>query len=336
MSLPKGLSLNHGYVQLRVQHNGTKICETFGLDSPASREAAVIRLADIRRNILLGKIGIEKEIPSKTFAEVARIFFDLWSTSLTPDGLPKHGPPAVAYVRHVLYGLLVPRFGKRPFESIRPVDIEEWRNERIKDVLGTTANREQTVLSSLFNHIEKWVKGEKISAFKLPPENPCQFVEKAKMRKRERVLTTSELSRLKTACVNDGDADLWEICKLALKSLLRKKDLERLEAGLIDTVQAKTGVRIKLPVDVIGPLSYRNFRKRWERARRSAQLEDVQFRDLRKTGANLLKMANFSSRLIGEFLGHTSEKTTERHYLVNSGEHLKPLAEALEKVVETL
>ncbi len=343
-NLPKGLRVDRGYLQLRLTSDGFSHFESFGLDNEAGREIAIARLNELRKNLLLWKHKLlpshpfqkEVAISYKKFNEVADIFIEKWVNQRSPDGLLKHTPASQYTCRLIINGTLKPFFGKKLFNAIKPVDVQEWRESRLKTVLGTSANREQGVLSSLFSHIETWVKTEQITGFALPSENPCKFVKKATSRKRERVLTSQELIVLKAACSAANDSDLWEICKMGLKSLLRKKDLMRLENGeVIDLNQAKTGVRIMLPIQVLRPLNYVNFRKRWEAARKSAGLFNCQFRDLRKTGANLLKMKGYSTKLVSEMLGHTSTDTTEI-YLVKNAEHLRPLAVDLETIVENI
>lgn len=330
----RGIRLDHGYLQVRIMHKGHVYHKNFGPDSALARSLAEIHLAEKRREILMGKFGIARELPSRRFADVAKLYFDKWSQELDPEGRIAHGASNEA--KRVIDSNLSVFFGSMAFHEIRPVDVLRWREYRLRTVLGTSVNREQAVLSSIFSHIEKWVKTEAITAFKIPVENPCRSVEKAPNRKRKRVLTTSELKALKEACHVLNDPDLWEICEMALKSLLRKKDLFNLEAGIdIDTVQAKTGHAIHLPVSVLRPLRYSNFRKRWQAARAAARLHDVQFRDLRKTGATLLKMKNHSNKMISEFLGHASTRTTEI-YMVEDASHLRPLAKDLEDILEGL
>lgn len=330
----KGLRIIRGYVQVRIMHKGRYYHRNFGPDSPLARELAEIHLSEKRKEVLMGSFGIKKEAPSLPFKEVASLFFDLWKKEIKPDGASAHNPKQMQGMGYFINNLIA-YFKSRPFDTIKPVDVINWREKRVKEVLGTSVNREQAVLSSVFSLIERMVKTEAIPAIKLPLENPCKSVEKAPNRKRQRVLSVLELKALKAACLAAEDPDLWEICEMALKSLLRKKDLFRLEAGLIDTVQAKTSHPIQLPIQVLKPLQYANFRKRWEGVRKAARLVDCQFRDLRKTGANLLKMRNHSNKMISEFLGHTSTQTTEI-YMVKDSEHLKPLAKDLEDILRGL
>ncbi len=275
----RGLRLVRGYTQVRIMHQGKYHHKNFGVDSPLARELAQIYLAEKRKEILMGRFGASQKLTGKSFAEAARLYFERWSNEKDAEGKIAHR--AAQEAGRVIERNLVPYFGKIPYQAIKPIDIQRWREYRLNTVLGTSVNREQAVLSSIFSHIERWVKTEAIPAFKIPLENPCKSVEKAPNRKRKRVLSIIELRALKEACYELKDLDMWEICGMALKSLLRKKDLFNLESGIeIDTTQTKTQNRIVLPVPVHSPLNYSNFRKRWESARRGARLEDCQFRQL--------------------------------------------------------
>lgn len=334
--LPRGIRIDHGYVQVRLRFKGQMFCKNFGKDNSYARYLATMYLYEKRKEILEGRFGIVRQLPRKKFSEVADLYFERWSKQIAPEGHISHSERGRDTVRYILNSSLKAYFGDMWYDEIKPKDVQNWRERRTQTVLGTTANREQVVLSSLFTNIHRWISLENIAKFQIPQENPCKVVQKAKTRKRTRLLTTQELKVLKEACFQRNDGDMWDIVKLALKSLLRKSDLQQLDSGKeIDIIQSKTNNDLSLPVMVDKPLNYINFRKRWIDVRRDANLEDVQFRDLRKTGANLLKLKNHSNKLISEFLGHSSTATTEL-YMVRGKEHLAPLAKELSTIVEAI
>lgn len=335
--LPRGLRLDKGYLQIRLLVKGKTYCKNFGRDSTESRILAEAHLAEKRKEIMLGKFGLAPELPQKTFDKVAEIYYSLWTKLVDSDGKLKHNDFACYKLRRTLDTQLIPHFGRMLYDEIRPIDVQLWREKRLKSVSGTTVNREQVVLSSIFSFIEQWIKTERIKeAFKIPTENPCQFVEKAKTRKRERIPTDYELKKLHWAFTELEDADGWEICKMALASVLSTKDLMRLEVGQeIDFDRAKSGVPINVPIQVLVKLNWKNWRKRWEEAREKAGLVWLQFRDLRKKGMNHLK-GQFDVKLISQYGAHASVKTTENFYLVNEAEKLKPLAQEMQRFVEEL
>src|SRR5579864_3157035 len=98
--LPKGIIVDHGYLQVRIHHGGKTYCKNFGKDCTMARELAMIHLAKKREEILLGKFGYTStKLPRKTFQEVADIYFGLWSKQLNSDGIKKHTERAIRGVR---------------------------------------------------------------------------------------------------------------------------------------------------------------------------------------------------------------------------------------------
>lgn len=331
--LEKGLRCDHGYIQVFLRHNGTTICKNFGVHTREAQEAASIYLADRRRDILNSLIGVMPKTSSKTFKEVAEIWYVLWQEEKKPDGSDAHSKGACYKVKWTLDRVLVPEFGKKKFEEITANDVSNWRSK----FNGTTANRYQAILSSIYSHCEKWVKTEKIKpGFTLPKENPCKVVEMAPSNKRTRILSKYEASKLKLAFVQLNDLDGWEICKLALKSMLSLSDLQNLEIGQeIDINRSKTGVGVNIPIVVTSKLNWFGWRTRWRKARQMSGLTDVQFRDLRKTPMNWLK-GRHDIKLISEYAGHADIATTQKAYMIRQSEYLEPLARDIEKQVDDI
>lgn len=336
VQLERGLRCDHGYIQVRLEHIG--VIKNFGPHTKDSEAVAKIYLAERRREILLGKAGIKPEAPRKRFDDVLKLHGPLWAAETDGDGRPKHNAYSIHVYNRIVRGAIRPTFKDRWFDEIRPIEINNWREMLIRDrsISGTTVNRYQNVLSGIFTDTIKWIKAEKLRpAFRLPAENPCHSADKAEMKKRERVFSEYELKKLKLAFATLGDNDGWEICKLALKSVLSLSDLKALEVGqVIDTERTKTGVPIRLPVTVLTKLNFTNWRYRWAAAVKKAGLEDAQFRDLRKTGINALTGKGFDQKLVSQFAGHASTRTTESVYQLRQSEKLKPLADTQEQWVE--
>lgn len=323
--------------------NGRLHMPGFGPHTKDAQTIAEEYLAKKRLEIRLGKFGMEQEIESKKFIPAAEQWFKEWSKEKLPDGKPAHTEAAIAESKRVLEKEFYSAFSKNNLDDIRPIDIERWRERRTAEgASGTTLNRYQALLSSMFGSLERWMQTERIKpAFKLPIDkqsgkvfNPCMAVDKAPTVKRERVLTEYEAKKLKLAFAQLNDLDGWEICKLALSSVLSLKDLKHLELGQeIDIERAKTGVPINIPLAVLAKFNWTNWRKRWEKAREVAGLVDCQFRDLRKTGINNLK-GKFDLKFVSEYAGHADEKTTERSYMVKQSDKLIPLANYMKDWVD--
>lgn len=340
--LPKGLRCNHGYLEVLMTVNGQRYCKTFGQHTKQAEEVAKIHLADKQRefkqNKLNGIIGIKPELPSKKFEEVAKIWFEIWKQECNPDGTEKHNLESAYKVNWTLKKVLIKEFGQKNFHEVSSRSIQIWREREISNSKsGITLNRYQAILSSIYSHISDWVKCERIKpGFKLPLENPCKAVEMAPTQKRERILTHYEAKKLKNAFIQLNDTNGWEICKMALKSVLSLKDLKSLKIGdTIDIERSKTGVPVEIPTPVLVKLNWYGWRTRWEKARELAGLKDLQFRDLRKSGINNLK-GHFDLKLISEYAGHANIRTTEKNYIINQVEKLRPLAEAQENWINNL
>lgn len=334
----KGLRVIRGYVQVRLFHKGKCYQKHFGPDSPLAREYALKHLLEKRHEIRMGKFGVEKELPSKKFKEVVPIYMKFWREEKDGDGRLKHSESSINERQRVFDRNLTPFFGPMSFESIRTIEVEKWREGRLATgVLGTSVNREMVPLGDMFTEMTKAVAVERINAFKLPAQNPCTHATKAEMRVRERILTDYELRKLHLAFTTLNDADGWEIVLLALQSVLSPKDLRKLEIGAtIDIKRSKSNVPVNIPITILQRLNWTNWRRRWEAARKEAGLEDVQFgRDLRKTGGNEA-VGHFDLKLVSQYFGHSTIKTTEKSYTMVNREKMRPIAEHLQKWVTNL
>jgi integrase len=336
--LPSGLRCNHGYLEVLLKVKGQIYCRTFKQHTRETQQIAEIHLSEKRKEILMNKFDMSPPMPRKKFPEVADIWFKHWKLETESDGKPSHAERSIEETERVLDKVFKPLFADYWFDEIRPIQIERWREEGLRRGLaGTSLNRYQAVLSSIFSKVDRWIKTERIKPeFQVPENNPSLPVEKAPTVKRMRVLTKYEASKLRLAFMTLKDFDGWEICKMALKSILSEKDLRNLDLGQeIDIERAKTGVPVNLPVPVLVKLNWYNWRHRWEAARKEAGLENVQFRDLRKTGINWLK-GRHELKLVSEYAGHADIKTTEKSYTIKQAEYLEPLAKDLDAQVEAL
>ncbi len=336
--LPKGLHvLKNGYLQLRIFSGGIPYHKNFGKDCSYARELAKIHLAEKRKEILNGKFGVMNH-ETKIFAEVAEIFFKRWSEERDASGSVLRSPSNTFRARKMLNRSLLPFFGKKPYQTIAPRDIEKWRAERLREVSGTSVNREQNLLSSIFSFIQRAIELRRIAIFAVPDKNPCRSVDRAKLVKRERVATPYEISKLKLAAQDLGDFIGRENICLALKTALSDTDLKRLKFGdTIDTKRSKTGVRVQIPMTVMFHPDWKNWQKRWQLIRDKAGCQDLQWRDLRKTAGNLFRtLPDATLKDTKDFMGHASEKTTEEFYMQADQERMAVLAKKLAEKIDSL
>jgi integrase len=336
MELPKGIRLDRGYVQIRIMNQGQLYIRNFGLDSPEARQLAEIHLAEKRKEILMGKFNIPIKLARPKFADVARICLSRWEAAKDASGAPLYALRSFQSMRSVVNNALIPYFGRMVYAEIQPKHVMAWRIHQIRQVDGTTVNRQQNVLSSLFARTEEWVKTEQIKAFAIPLENPCTHVDKAPTKKRDRLLSAYELSKLKYAARVVGDENTWDNIALAVKTCLSLNDLMKLKLGdVVNLQRSKTGVAVALPITVLHSPDWKNWRKRWDVIRTQAGLADIEFRDLRKAGGNLL-VGKHNIKLISLYMGHADQKTTEEFYTKARTDTLAPLAEELSRIVDSL
>jgi len=180
---------------------------------------------------------------------------------------------------------------------------------------------------TLFNKLKKWKKEKAIGNIKLPEENPVSplSIYNERLSARRRVLSKEEFDKLYEA----SDYELRRIITMAVQTTLRLKDLTLLtkeenydpHTNELKGIQSKNKLRGKtycVPVNVVmkrilddGRLDFTNFRKRFKKAVKDAKLTNVQFKDLRRTGARTMLAMGHDIKTVSEHLGHSSIKMTE-------------------------
>jgi integrase len=241
-------------------------------------------------------------------------------------------------------------FGNSPIETIRPVDVRAYLDERVsmkKRKEGeepvparTRANREIALLS----HVINFARDRGLTDM----ANPCAGVRKNKEHGRERYVDDAEFDaiyekadeilrdaldlllltsqrpndvlKMKRKDVKDGC--LW-VRQGKTRTPLRISEEEDLAAALKrmqERERAATGVT--LVQDNNGqPLTYWMLEDRWAKARAAAGLPDVQMRDLRgKAATDVDDLAHAQA-----LLGHKSRAMTERYVKQRAGARVAPL-----------
>ncbi len=335
--LEKNLRCSGGYIQAFLKHAGRSISKNFGIHTKDSHKVATIFLHEKYKEILEKKIGIAPELPRKRFEEAVYVWFELWSRERKPNGKDAHSQGSRYKHERAIRSSLIPAFGSRWFDELRALDVYRWRHSLTdQGMKGTTINKYQSILGSVYSHTGNWTKtGQIKEPFRQPPENPCLGVEMTPGEKREIVLSKYEAGKLKNAFMQLNDPDGWDICKMALKTVLSLNDLKALQAGKqVDIVRSKTGVTVDIPITALA-LNWYGWRTRWEKARELAGLQSIQFRDLRKTGINWAK-GRHDLKLISEYAGHVNIKTTEKSYTVKDNSSMEGIARDLEQQVEEI
>jgi integrase len=235
--------------------------------------------------------------------------------------------------RRLIDKVILPAIGNQRVRDVKRADIARLHHAR--RAAPYEANRMLAVLSKMFSLAEKW--GERADG-----SNPCRHVEKYGERKRERMLSAEEFSRLGDALAR-SDRSPYVIAAIKLlvftgarlREILGLRwewiDFERGEARLPDSKSgAKTlhlpppalAVLAELPrVEgnphiIVGNVNGRalvNLEKPWRAIRKDAGLDDVRLHDLRHAFAAVAASSGMGLPIIGKMLGHTQAATTHRY-----------------------
>ena len=179
----------------------------------------------------------------------------------------------------------------------------------------------------------------------LRPDNPVRGVRRAPDRKRERFLSSVELTRLGQALSRAEKESVNPLAIAAIRLLVltgcRRNEVLTLqwddvniEGGRLRLQDSKTGARvvrlaeparqvlIQLPriagnsyvfPSTTGDGHLVNLQKTWNRVRHDAELDDVRLHDLRHTFASVAAGSGESLLIIGSLLGNKTASATQRY-----------------------
>jgi len=317
-------------VKYRV--NGRQVKASIGKVEAVKAEEARRRA---RRIIADASDGIDR-IGERKAKENQATIHDL-AARFKKEYVPHHvrASTAADYARSI-DKFIVPKLGRVAVANLTRADIHKFH----QDLAPTPyqANRVLGTLSVMMSQAEIWG---------LRPEgiNPCLKVKRFKEHKRERYLSTEELSRLATALQIEAATapvtayGFWLLiltgCRLGEIQKLRwdQVSFERMEL-VFGEEESKTGRKTVVlnasalsilktiprlpdnPYVIHGRIEGQyltDFQKPWRRIRKQAGLEDVRIHDLRHTFASYAAGQNNSLHIIGKLLGHTQAQTTARY-----------------------
>lgn len=341
LTTERGVVIDRGYVFIRFWPWGRKNPphrEAFGPVTPDNVKLANYKMREYRNKVSLREFDVQKPAVPLLFKNAAPIFVE------------KHKKHLKGYVDR-----LIPFFGNYFLHDITPIMVKEWRKSREKEVSFATVNKEQAILSSLFERFKEWnaVGNMFEDKVKLSPENPCQHVTKPteRHRARRRLMSPEEWDRLSpklaAKIVNHRGLVLeagWLLdhCKMAIYSSLRLKDISRLSGktitgDVLTDLQAKNAEKGKtylIPLDeTLRALAMRiaarpminnwMLQKYFREACNEAGILDLTFRDLRRTGLNWLDKHGTRRIVVQNRGGHADGKTTELYVGSDTEEQLE-------------
>jgi len=316
-TLPRGILIDDGYVFIRIFPNGQRFSKCVGpVTTPGVIDDAILKLNHYREKIRLGKFDLGERTKRITVEQAVETFTNLHASRLKS-----------AYD----CGLFLTRFKKffagRYIDSITATDMQTYRAERLRTVSPSSVNKERTVFVAMFYKLKEWKKNKAIANVKLPEENPASEMTKANesVYSRRRVLSQEEFGKF----MQKASPEVQRIALGAIHTTLRRKDLKALTkdnvnpaTNQLEGIQAKTGKPYAIPINgVVRQLvesahgqqifDFTNFRKQFEEAKESAGIVNLQFRDLRRTGARMMLKKGADIATVSSYLGHSSIQMTQ-------------------------
>ncbi len=262
-------------------------------------------------------------------------------------------------------------FGK-PLVTITRQDVREYM--RVHAATPAKANRGLSVLKTYGDCAIEWSEDQADPAQRYVPvgwANPCRGIKRYPEPKRDRVLSQTEVDRLRAALTPEPAhirayflVLLATGCRLSEALVMRWVDLAwqelRVEGRLIPAgrwtlLRTKNGDRHSLLLigpaleavrllPVIGPYifscegtkPYDDSRvgQWWDRIRARAGLDDVRVHDLRHAAATYLVSDGVPLDVVSALLNHRDVKTTQRY--VGRAAYLLPMQEALVRLSDRL
>jgi len=242
-------------------------------------------------------------------------------------------------------------FGKKTLQEITSLEVEKYKQKRVKEVSSSTVNREMTCLKTIFKKAKEWGKIK---------ENQISSVKPFKVQNRRlRYLEKEEIVRLIQVC----PGYLKPIVAVALNTGMRKREILALKWNDIDfrnrliyVLQTKNREIREIPMNDIvvrillkvrkNPRSpyvfckkegspYRNITGGFSNALKRAGISDFRFHDLRHTFASHLVMARIDLKTVQELLGHKTFEMTLR-YAHLSPDHKRRAINVLGHRLETI
>ncbi len=235
---------------------------------------------------------------------------------------------------------LLPAFGARPLDRIRPAAVHRWFDRYSRTSAGG-ANRTLDVLRQILNHA--------VACGHLA-RNPTRGVTRNRRPKPTRFLSRAEVGRLHAALDahrgRGSGRQQVDVIRLLLLTGCRKSEIVNLrwsevEKDALHLRDGKTGPRTVFlnrqaravladqprtggphvfpsPADPSAPRSAEL--SLWRKARRQAGIEDARLHDLRHTFASHAVLQGITLPVVARLLGHARERMTLRYAHVSDGE----------------
>ena len=249
---------------------------------------------------------------------------------------------------------LLPTFGDKPLTSITSNDVNRWVSKQLETLAPATVKRQMNTFKAILSDAER---AEKID------KNPCRNADPIRgIVGRQRFLTMEELVGL-LAAAEDVAEWLPDFITWGVHSGMRKSEIRDLSwadiQSLPDGRQFATVVTSKADqprmvictesmIEVLGrqksrkkegsevvfPVTKMTLRRKWEKARKEANLEDVTMHDLRRTHSTHAAAAGVDLRTLAGRIGHTDLTMLQKHYAAIVGSASAEAADTIQEVFD--
>ncbi len=250
---------------------------------------------------------------------------------------------------------LVRFFGDLYLHETTRYHIESYQSERSGQVGVCMVNREITILKGILTKAIDW-------GFLL--KNPVKGIKLEKERPRLRYLNREEISKLIESCGRNGQVRyLKPMVIIDLNTGLRKDEILSLKKESVDlnrnviTVrEGKGGYTRYVPINETAKrelmelvnrgdseyvfhdgrgLPFKDIKKSFNSAVIRAELEDVQFHDLRKTFATWCVFRGVPPKTLQKWMGHKKIETTMKYYVVSPEDFEQEAIKKLDGIMDS-
>jgi integrase len=253
-------------------------------------------------------------------------------------------------------GQFNPKFGNKGLSDISTSDINKWIARRMSEVSSSTVHREMGTLSSVFSGA---VKEGHLDT------NPCVLADKVKKGAgRQRFLDGDEITRILKTAENVADW-LSDFLLWSLHSGMRKSETLAMQWSNVSTIgdnrklilipTSKSDQPRMVPCNAkmaeilerqhdrkvdqdkrVFPISKMTLRRKWEKTRKDASLEDVTLHDFRRTHSTHAAAAGVDLRTLAARMGHSNLTMLEKHYAVVVGSAAMNAADTIQATFDNM
>ncbi len=247
---------------------------------------------------------------------------------------------------------LIPFFGTKPIAQITTEDINRWITQQLGTSAPGTVKRQFNTLRAILNSA---IKSGHIET------SPCRHADPIRGAvARQRFLEGDEMVRLLAAAEEQADW-LPDFIVWCIHSGMRKgevralkwSDIRALDDGrtfamvktskndqprMVACTKTMTQILERQAArrvdgnDAVFPIAAMTLRRKWEKARTAAGLEDVTIHDLRRTHGTYAAAAGVDLRTLAGRIGHTDLTMLQKHYAAIVGTADIEAANTIERV----